>query len=513
MKERALFAALALLALVPFWAVAWVPTVDGPSHVYNAWIQAHLGDGGSGSYPALAEYFEIDRRPLPNWTAQAALRLLLAVLPPAAAEKVLVSGYAVLFLLAARYLAGAVDPGRSWLAWLAVPFALSVALHFGFYSFCISLALFLLTLGFWWRGRERPGLRFAVILNGLLLLCYFSHIVSSLLALLALGVLWLATLPSAVRAGALRRHLRHVAILLPQAVLPVWFLLAQRGAPVRGPREAFPTWSTLFLPRALFSFAGWPPRLILALVFLLLVLLTLRRRWLESRGTLRFRDEDAWPLLAVVLVAVYLLAPEKMAGGSLLKLRLTLYPWLALLPWLDPPPSPRFRRAAVAGLALLAAWSVATVLSAYRERDREVQAFLAAADGIAPDTRVVALVFGPTGAFREPLALFHAFDRAAVARGAVDLDDYEAASGAFPVRFRSSVFRPPTAAIAEAPESVDPRSLGGEIDYFYCWNVRPGSAVAQWLERRYRLVREEGAAQLYERRDRVRRARQGIEAP
>jgi hypothetical protein len=201
-----------------------------------------------------------------------------------------------------------------------------------------------------------------------------------------------------------------------------------------------------------------------------------------------------------------------MAGGSLLKLRLTLFPWLALLPWLAPPPVPHFRRAVAAGLALLAAWNVETVIAAYREREREVKAFLAAADGIAPNTRVVALVFGPGGELPPPVDLFHAFDRAAAARGLVDLDDYEAATDHFPVRFRASVFRPPTAAIAEAPASVDPRSLGGEIDFFYCWNVRPGSAVALWLERRYRLVREEGAAQLYERRDLARRARREHES-
>ena len=69
------------------------------------------------------------------------LRALLAVLPPAAAEKVLVSGYVLLFALAARFFAGAVDPTRRWLAFLAFPFALNATLHNGFYSFAISVAL------------------------------------------------------------------------------------------------------------------------------------------------------------------------------------------------------------------------------------------------------------------------------------------------------------------------------------------------------------------------------------
>ncbi len=511
MKTRVLFAALGLLALVPVWVVRYVPTIDGPSHVYNAWIEAHLDD--TERFPALAEYFALDHRPLPNWTAQAVLRALLAVLPPAAAEKVLVSGYIVLFLLAAWLFAGAVDPSRSWLAFLAFPFVFNVTLHSGFYSFCWSLAFFLLALGVWWRGRERPGLRFAAVVNGLLLLCYFSHIVSLVLALVALAVLWLATLPAAVRAGALRRHLLHVPILLPQAILPLWFLSVQRHEAVSGPSASFPSWSTLFLPRALYTFGGWPQRLILVLVFLVLVLLTLRRRWTEGGGALRWREEDAFAVLSVVLAVVYFLAPQKMAGGSILKLRLTLYPWLVLLPWLAPPSAPALRRGLVAGLALLAAWDLTLVATRYRARDREVTAFLAAADGMAPNTRAVALVFDVDGELPKPPQLFHVFDRAAVAQGLVDLDDYEASTGYFPIRFKSSVHRPPTDQIAAEPQSVDPRSLGGEIDYFYCWNLQPDSAVARWLERRYRLIREQGDARLFERRDRVRRARQEAETP
>jgi hypothetical protein len=269
----------------------------------------------------------------------------------------------------------------------------------------------------------------------------------------------------------------------------------------------------LFLDPAVYAFGGWPQRLLLLLAFLLLVLLTVWRRRVEAGKAPRFREEDALAFLAAALVIVYLCAPERMAGGSLIKLRLALYPWLVLIPWLMPPPVPGVRRAVIAGLALLGVWDVATVVPVYRARDREVAAFVAAADGIPPNTRVVALAFGINGTFPGPPHLFHVFDRAAVAQGVVDRDDYEAWTGFFPVRFLPSITDVPTETITTTPQSVDPRSLGGEIDYFYCWNLPADSAVARWLGRRYRLIREEGPAQLFERRDRVRRARQGIGTP
>ena len=64
-------------------------------------------------------------------------------------------------------------------------------------------------------------------INLLLWLCYFSHILSFGLALLAIAILWLATL----RRDNWRRHLLHVAVLAPQGFLPVWYFSMEGGAP------------------------------------------------------------------------------------------------------------------------------------------------------------------------------------------------------------------------------------------------------------------------------------------
>src|ERR1051325_10961691 len=89
-----LFLALALLQLVPIWSVHYLPTTDGPSHLYNAWVMRDLVGGHRGP---IAETFEIDWRPHPNWIETAALALLMTVLPPLVAEKLLVSAIVLLF--------------------------------------------------------------------------------------------------------------------------------------------------------------------------------------------------------------------------------------------------------------------------------------------------------------------------------------------------------------------------------------------------------------------------------
>src|SRR4051794_29608435 len=94
---RWLFLALALLQLVPIWSVHYLPTCDGPSHVYNAWIFHELVSGHRG---VIADYFAIDWHPHPNWIATAFMGVLMFVVPPLVAEKIFVTVIVLLFALA-----------------------------------------------------------------------------------------------------------------------------------------------------------------------------------------------------------------------------------------------------------------------------------------------------------------------------------------------------------------------------------------------------------------------------
>src|SRR5690348_8450506 len=109
--------ALGAAYAAPLWMVGSVPTTDGPSHVYNAWVLLRLLTGTAP--PAVRAAFVVDPRPLPNWLTHAALALLMTVMGPRTAEKVLLTVYVALFLYAVRRLAGAVAPERRALAFLA----------------------------------------------------------------------------------------------------------------------------------------------------------------------------------------------------------------------------------------------------------------------------------------------------------------------------------------------------------------------------------------------------------
>jgi len=498
MKERGLFFLLVFLHLAPFWAVTAVPTTDGPSHVYNAWILQQQVSGEAT--PTFQRSFRIDRSPLPNWTGHAALALLMVPFDPATAEKILVSGCVVVFLLGARFLALSTDPDRSWLAFLAFPFVYNQPLQYGFYNFCGSIGLFLFALGFWWRRRDSPGWRLAVGLNLILLLCYFTHILSTLLALGGIGILWLATL----RGAPLKRHLLHILILAPQAILPLWFLSTHGADPMPGKRPAASLVEYLLRNEVLYTFSdtqlllGW----LLTALFALLAVATLRQR-----RPPRLREEDGFVVIAIAVTVLFFAGPEGMSGGSLIKMRLSLFPWLLLLPWIAPrlawPGGRQVRGALVAVLSAAAAVNVVAYVQWYQTADRDVQSFLTVLSTarIAPGSRVLPALFDRRASIGVLGLLGHAVDRTAVEKGFLDWGNYEAQFDLFPVQYRRRISPPSLWTLEVMPADLDVETHRGKFDYVFCWKMPPGSPLDVRLQRGFTLVAEQPPARLYRRAD------------
>ena len=494
-----LYVALAALYLVPFWAVRYVPTTDGPSHLYNAWVLGQLIGGAPA--PLLRDYFAVNPAPVPNWLSHATLAVLLRAMPPPAAEKTLLSAYVLMMAAALWCLAGAVDRRRAWLALLGLPFVWNQLLQFGFYNFCLSIPCFLLAIACWWRHRDRPGLRFAAALDALLLLCYFAHIVSAMLALAGIGVLWLASW----RRERWRGHLAHLAIVAPGLILPLWFMVARAGGGQQpSPETSGTLWLQLAQLRALWPFAAEGGRTgrILGILFGAWIVFTLVREGIARRGDdprPRWpREEDGFLALALLLAGIYFVSPDAAAGGSILKHRLQLYPFLAVIPWLSVRLGRWGKPAAILALAALAVRPVVYALPCYRAGSNQVRAFVRGLDAVPPGSVVAALIFDRrfVPCLRAGV-VDHAVGYAAVAKGLIDWGDYEAMTDYFPLQFRREVGHPQIYTLEADPQSVRVRQLQSRVDYIYCWRLPPGSDVAERLARNCQLVAATGDWRLY----------------
>jgi hypothetical protein len=338
-----LFAALAVLYCIPIWSVAHLPTSDGPSHLYNSWILRELIAGNSGP---IARYFVIDAHPYPNWTGHAVLALLMCIVSPVVAEKILVSGIVLLFLAAAWMYSGTLNPAGRLFAFLAFPLAYNRFLQAGLYNFSLGVGICLCILPVWWRRRDLPNAKTVFLIVLLLLLCYFSHPLPTLVAMGSIGLLWLLTL----RGRRFALHARHLLAFVPAMALLIWFgpqegtgitpnvtTLVERAIQlVRG--EAILTFDRrqYFLGTALF-----------ASLLALAVITSLRGRLAH----------DARPFVVVTaaVLVVYFVYPQINQGGLGAAERTTLFIYLLPTSWLWSDFSKALRAGLVALLAIVAA--------------------------------------------------------------------------------------------------------------------------------------------------------------
>ncbi|HEY3055954.1 MAG TPA: hypothetical protein VGK31_08505 [Thermoanaerobaculia bacterium] len=447
-SAAALFIIVALLHLVPVWSVSHVPTMDGPSHTYNSWILHQLISGRS---PFLAQYFSIDWRPYPNWLGHAFMSAAMTVVSPAIAEKLLFSAILLVFFTGAWMLGG---PAFSFLAF---PLAYHLLLQNGFYNYSLGVGLYGIAVAVWWRNRNR------ILLNAtLLLLCYFAHVVPAVMAVVSIALLWLLT----------DRKPRQLLALVPVAFLFAWFALhpvlrierwSWEGALLWWPLWRLPLLMT-FDSRQLWLGTG------LAILYVILIVATLVQR----------READLFLLLTVLCIVIYLAMPIGAGEGLVMKARFLIFPYLVALRFLRLPE--KLGVAIVVMMVIVSLANVVFIRRAWRRVDREVTRFVQPLQQIPPRHTLLPLLFERT------FPLSHAVDYAAIDRELVDFDNYEAALGDFPVKFRPEVRRPAIFAIEASPASIV-----ADADFIYTWKEPPGWRAPA----RYRLLAQEGDARLY----------------
>jgi hypothetical protein len=193
-------------------------------------------------------------------------------------------------------------------------------------------------------------------------------------------------------------------------------------------------------------------------------------------------------------------------GGSLLKPRLSLYPWLLLIPWLSPGLGRTARTAATAALALGALLYLGYMTHLYRERGAEVERFLAALEPVRPNTRILPLLFE-----RQRLTdyLSHAMGYKALEKGLIDWDNYEAYHPFFPTRFRSSVVLPELGGAIMAPHTYPIKPNLDRVDAVYTWKMPPRHPLRRSLRRRYLRTSNRFGGELFE----IWRPAPGVESP
>jgi len=446
---RVLFAVLLVLHVLPIWLVRWFPTQDGPLHVEN--VLALLQRAGS---PLLQHWYLPNLGAQPNWLTQALFAALLPVASPLVAEKLVLSGYTVLFPLAFR---AATPRGTRgwWAALLAFPFVHAFPFHMGFWNFTYGAALALLTAGFFLRTRGRLSAGRWLVLAALSVLLYLAHLVALGSAVLVMGcaLAWRGSLAfrrardlparrAIVVRGYLRRGLALLAAAGPGLALAVAWIAAHREHDAaRIP--FFELVAKLGLGYALVSIDRrelYLSAILMLAMFVAVVHLLLAR---AGRGPRR-HAHDGWLVTAAAFVLLYFAVPDVVAAGAHVSDRFAWFALLSVAAWIGAgtAPAASLRRVGAA-FAVIAVAALGVRFQKQRELSDLLAEYVSAQQAIDPGSLVLPLALSPHGPRDEDgfrlgyrvKPFLHAAGWIIAERGGVDLGNSQANTDQCPVRF------------------------------------------------------------------------------
>ena len=190
--------ALIIIYLIPVWVNQFIPTEDGPSHLYNSQILAWYLNPTS----TFRQFYDLRLALFPNWLTYIILvSFLMLIVPALIAEKILLSLYIILIPLSVWYLLDAIRPGKNFVSLASFGLIYNYLLLLGFYNFVFSLPFVLVAIGYWWKHRATLGVREIVFLNLMCVIIWFGHIVGYAVALFAIGFLALLQIRGGLKAS------------------------------------------------------------------------------------------------------------------------------------------------------------------------------------------------------------------------------------------------------------------------------------------------------------------------
>lgn len=460
MKSRlvasVIFGVLALPVLAAVWGVAWFVTQDGAAHLYNSHIWGELLKGN----PAVVAHYALRPYLVPNMAGQLVLAGLLSFLTPRAADRLMMSVTFLGFACSLLWLRWRVW-GWAGMRW-AVPSALLLSLSWlwllGFYNFLLGACFFPVTLGLWWGWRERLNWRRVLCLAGLLVVCYFCHLVAA--GMTACGLLLLALATN--EEGRLRRLVWTGASLLPLAALGLVYrgVMQGTGVPVRpqwhglrslwSPREwaARVLWHDDVLqlhikryfpfvsePSAVFAYLRPSSFLWAGLAFLLAAMLYEYRR----EGPAEASQRRGWGALALLFTAAGFFAPDDfgVAHGLGLRERVMLFGLACFVPFLRFESRTLAARLGASALVFAFLLQVVSVWDYALFSDRVAGNFMRAEAHVGRGRRVATVLALHPSRFRV-VPLYNLDTLLGVGTDNIIWNNYQAGSYLFPVTYRSS---------------------------------------------------------------------------
>lgn len=366
------------------------------------------------------------------------------VVPPLIAEKLILSLYVSAFVIAFRYFLRGVAPSREyWTGWVLLN-VFNGPFWFGFYNYGISIVLMFVVMGYWIRQRDRCGFWSAIVLSLLLFATFYTHLLGYCLSVVALMVIALG--------NANCRPRSIVCVLMAIAVTtPVVAGYLLRSGFLEGSHGGFSILNEHFrhlltdpmgvlerpilnLSSHLFGSGSLPAigiAILLTQEFVLVATLLEQRK--SSCGAL----VSVYPLacLGGFIAVMYFCLPDSLSShGGFMQTRLACLPFLLWMACLSPPAVRSLESMVRFALPVLLAMNLISTTVSVLTANEELVEFVGGTS-LAGHNHTVATKKVRTNRMH-PNVLANAGAYYCLQNGNVWLDNYEAQTTHFPIRFK-----------------------------------------------------------------------------
>jgi hypothetical protein len=492
-----IFLLIAHIGLV--WWLPYLPTQDGPSHIYNLVILHDLLNGGK----EWGDFFSYQLSAVPNLGFILLAYPLLHFFPPLVVEKIFLSLYIVLMGVSVPFFLRTFEKPAFPISYFVFPVIFNYTLFMGFYSYIVAVPLFLLAFSLAWRIRNSSTVCKFLCLNILGIVIFYVHLIPFIFFLLSLIVITVAE--SADCKKNIKNLLKLLLITSPSILNLLYYLKFSTSSsmPDFSYLLSLSRYVRLFIELLYFSTANFLPWQILpASLFMLLIVMIgyhsiryILRRQLQTRNITA--SEKTLLYFSLILIFIYLLAPFSFGGGLYFNER---FPWVILLislPILRIPEtilSKRIIWIVIAGVVSIFFIFNAVIL--WRQSSK-VEKFLSGLHVKLPKGALV-MTYKPNAPQMTTVdILLHTSSYYGILKGYVDIGNYEADTDLFPIRFNKteSTARQKYQTVYKA-KNINWENYP-EIQYLLAWEI--DNREREVLNKHFHIIWEQDEFNIWQR--------------
>lgn len=482
------------------WSLPYVPTQDGPSHIYNLIILHDLLNGGK----EWGNFFSYQLRAVPNLGFILPAYPLLHFFPPIVAERIFLSIYIVLMGVSVPFFLKTFKKSSLPASYFVFPLIFSYTFLMGFYSYIITVPLFLFALSLAWRLRDGSTIFRFFSFNIIAFVLFYFHLIPFIFFLLSLIVI--AIVEPAEYKQKISNLLKLLLIMSP-AILNLFYYL-RFSAHGYIPDFSYLLSSSRFIRLLIELFYVstvnlLPWQILPASLFMFLIVVLgyhslkdIYKRKLHGGNIIP--SEKLLIYLSLILTLIYFVSPIHIGGGWYFNERFPMVILLISLPLLRMPETIIFKRiVSISVISIVSIFFAFNVAILWRQGNK-IEKFLSALHAGLPKGALV-MTYKTKGPERATVdILLHASSYYGIFKGCVDIGNYEAASDLFPVHFNKTIPAMPSEhQISYKAETINWDNFPA-IQYLFGWDL--DNKDREMLSKHFHVVLEKDQFNVWQRR-------------